>query len=206
MIRETLAPGATNAATVVSAASGVSFQHRTHQRRRQRQHRHRGPRCPYWVRLTRTGNTFKGEKSADGKTWTIVGTDATLNPHDVIMSSTVYIGMCVTSHNTVRRSSRSVCSRISRPPATSPGHGQVADVGIAHPGNDLDQLYVAVQDSSKKLAIVKHPDPQAVLTHRLDRLGDSAQRVHRRQLRVRSRRCTSASATGLPPSRTATAR
>jgi hypothetical protein len=24
---------------------------------------------PYWVRLTRTGNMFKGEQSADGVTW-----------------------------------------------------------------------------------------------------------------------------------------
>ncbi len=164
MIRDTLAPGATNAATVVSAASGVSFQHRTLSDDVSANTGTGALVAPYWVRLTRTGNTFKGEMSADGKTWTIVGTDATLNPHDVIMSSTVDIGLCVTSHNT---SATIVTIGVFSDVTTTgnvTGAWTLADVGITHPGNDLDQLYVAVEDSSKKLAIVKHPDPQAVLS------------------------------------------
>ena len=66
-----------------------------HHRRRQRQCSTRpGLKAPYWVRITRTGNTFKAERSPDGKTWTQIGTDQT-----IAMVANVYVGLCVTSHN-----------------------------------------------------------------------------------------------------------
>ncbi len=52
--------------------------------------------APYWVRITRTGNNFKAESSPDGKTWTALGTDQSIQ-----MVANVYIGLCVTSHNAV---------------------------------------------------------------------------------------------------------
>ena len=50
--------------------------------------------APYWVRITRIGNTFKGERSSDGVTWTQEGTTQT-----VTMGSTIYVGLAVGSHN-----------------------------------------------------------------------------------------------------------
>jgi regulation of enolase protein 1 (concanavalin A-like superfamily) len=47
-----------------------------------------------WVRLVRTGNTLKAYKSADGTSWTQVGSNVTLT-----MNSSVTIGLAVTSHN-----------------------------------------------------------------------------------------------------------
>ena len=53
--------------------------------------------APGWVRLTRHGSTFTGQWSTDGVTWKTVGT-ATVN-----MSSTVFFGMAVTSHDAAVR-------------------------------------------------------------------------------------------------------
>ena len=53
-----------------------------------------GKVAPYWVRLTRTGNTFIGYMSPDGNNWTQVGSTQTIS-----MNANVYVGLAVTSHN-----------------------------------------------------------------------------------------------------------
>jgi hypothetical protein len=40
----------------------------------------------------------------------------------------------------------------------------VADIGVDHPGNSPDDLYVIVEDSKGKTATVVHPNPAAVNT------------------------------------------
>jgi regulation of enolase protein 1 (concanavalin A-like superfamily) len=49
--------------------------------------------APYWVRLTRAGNLITAEQSVDGVTW-IVQQQKT-----IVMSSTIYVGLAVSSHN-----------------------------------------------------------------------------------------------------------
>ena len=49
---------------------------------------------PYWVRITRVGNTLMGEYSANGTTWIQQGTTQTIT-----MGSTTYVGLVVTSHD-----------------------------------------------------------------------------------------------------------
>ncbi|MBS1808500.1 MAG: PQQ-dependent sugar dehydrogenase [Acidobacteria bacterium] len=51
-------------------------------------------RPPYWVRLTRNGDTFSAYQSADGTNWTQVGTAVTSR-----MPATVFVGLAVTSNN-----------------------------------------------------------------------------------------------------------
>ncbi len=57
---------------------------------------------PYWVKLTRVGNTITGYSSADGVEWVQqpdgTGGDMTTNPVDIEMAADVYIGLFVTSH------------------------------------------------------------------------------------------------------------
>jgi hypothetical protein len=59
---------------------------------------------PYWVKLTREGNTITGYHSADGVDWTLFtgGADnaggTITNPMEVSMASDIYIGLFVTSH------------------------------------------------------------------------------------------------------------
>jgi len=48
---------------------------------------------PYWVRLTRTGNTFTAYQSTTGTTWTQLGT-----PQTITMGTSVYIGLPVCNH------------------------------------------------------------------------------------------------------------
>ena len=52
-----------------------------------------GPKAPYWVRLTRAGNTFTGFMSSDGVNWRQVGSV------NVIMPATVFGGLTVLAHN-----------------------------------------------------------------------------------------------------------
>jgi hypothetical protein len=51
------------------------------------------PPGPYWVRLTRVGDLFTAERSADGVTW--IGVEQ----RTITMASTLYVGLAVSTHN-----------------------------------------------------------------------------------------------------------
>ena len=92
MIRETLAAGSRHAMAVVTPGSGVSFQRRTTTNGNSDHTTTSGLTAPYWVRVTRVGDVFTAYRSADGTNWTNMGS-ATIS-----MSTSVYIGLPVTSH------------------------------------------------------------------------------------------------------------
>lgn len=50
--------------------------------------------APYWVRVTRTGDVFTAYKSADGTSWTQMGT-----PKTIMMGASVNIGLAVCSYS-----------------------------------------------------------------------------------------------------------
>jgi len=162
MIRDSLAAESPHAATVVTPSYGVSFPWRAFVGDLSTQVNQTGVKAPYWVKLTRTGNTFKAEHSADGKTWSIIGTDATQSQHDVVMSSSVYIGLCLTSHNT----SAVTVAQFSDVKTTGnvSGAWQAEEIGFDHPANDPDTFYVALEDSAGRLAVVNNPDTNATIT------------------------------------------
>ncbi|HEY5233239.1 MAG TPA: hypothetical protein VIK35_06890 [Verrucomicrobiae bacterium] len=92
MIRDSLNPGAANAFIAVTPGNGVTFQYRSSD----------GGNCnnttasgsaPYWVKLVRSGGTFTGYCSANGTSWTLVGSTTLTNV------TTAYVGLAVTSHN-----------------------------------------------------------------------------------------------------------
>jgi hypothetical protein len=93
MIRETLTGGSKHAMMVVTPGSGNAFQRRLSTGGVSTHTAGSAVTAPYWVRLTRRGNTLTGYESSNGSAWTQVGTDT------VSMTSSVYIGLCVTSHN-----------------------------------------------------------------------------------------------------------
>jgi len=116
---------------------------------------------PYWVRLTRKGSTFTGEYSANGTTWSkITTTDGTTSTIDIPMIGDVYIGLAVTATNR-NAVTTAVFSNVQVTGAT--GQWQVAEIGYDHPGNDPASLYVAIQDSAGKVAVVTNPDTNVVL-------------------------------------------
>ena len=49
--------------------------------------------APYWVKVTRVGNTFTAFRSANGTTWTQVDQPVTIS-----MGTNVYIGLGVSSY------------------------------------------------------------------------------------------------------------
>jgi hypothetical protein len=97
MIRETLTGNSRHAFMMVSAQNGLDLEYRTTTGGPTAEvYRGNNGRVPVWVRLVRTGNTFKGYYSTDGVSWTLQGSVT------VTMGSSVYIGLGVSSlKNTV---------------------------------------------------------------------------------------------------------
>ena len=78
------------------------------------------------------------------------------------MGGTIYVGLALTSHSsgnatTAEFSSVEMTGGVS-------GQWQVAEIGVDHPGNSPDSLYIAAEDTGGSVAVVTHPDPGAVLT------------------------------------------
>ena len=92
MMRATLSPGSPHAMMVVSANKGLAFQRRVAASGLSTHTSGGAGQAPQFVRLVRTGNLFTASRSADGTTWTVVGSDT------VAMPSTIYVGLAVTSH------------------------------------------------------------------------------------------------------------
>jgi regulation of enolase protein 1 (concanavalin A-like superfamily) len=93
MIRDTMNPGSAYAFMLVSAAKGTALQYRTSAGAPASSIAGTSAVAPLWVKIVRAGTTFSAYQSADGNTWTLIGT-ATIS-----MGSTVQIGLAVTSHN-----------------------------------------------------------------------------------------------------------
>jgi regulation of enolase protein 1 (concanavalin A-like superfamily) len=96
MFRNTLDVNSAYAMIFVTptTTNGVSFQYRSSAGSSAANNgAYTGVTAPYWVRLTRTGNSFTAERSPDGTTWTQVGTNQTIS-----MNQTIYVGLEVCSH------------------------------------------------------------------------------------------------------------
>ena len=93
MIRETLDTASKHAMMVVTPGNGTAFQRRLSTGGVSTHTAGSVVTAPYWVKLTRRGNTFTGYESADANSWRLVDSDT------VSMASNVYIGLCVTSHS-----------------------------------------------------------------------------------------------------------
>jgi hypothetical protein len=149
MIRESLAPGAVNIAMVVTPGSGVSFQRRITMDAGSEETTQTGITAPQWVRLSRSGNTFTGEYSANGSNWT------TLGSVDIAMLPDTYIGLCLTSHNV----DATCTAELSNVTTDGTGQWQSQDIGIE--SNIGEPMYIVLEDSAGGSAVVNHPDPAA---------------------------------------------
>ncbi|HET7694408.1 MAG TPA: phospholipase D-like domain-containing protein [Vicinamibacterales bacterium] len=96
MIRNSLSPSAAQAFMVVAASplKGVPFQRRPVDGGASVSTSGSQSTAPRWVKLVRAGNLITGYESADGVTWTTVGSDT------FAMGSTVLVGLAVSSHVT----------------------------------------------------------------------------------------------------------
>jgi len=100
MVRETTNANSTYAIlflapVTATTTNGVAFQERaTTGGSASSQATLPGVQAPYWVRLTRTGNSFVGAYSANGTAWTALATNT------ITMATNAYIGLPVCSVNT----------------------------------------------------------------------------------------------------------
>jgi len=151
MIREGLSPGSVHVMIVVTPGSGVSFQRRITMDAGSEETTQADITAPQWVRLSRSGNTFTGEYSANGSNWT------TLGSIDIAMLPDTYIGLCLTSHNV----DATCTAEFSNVTTDGTGQWQSQDIGIE--SNIGEQLYVVLQDSAGNSAVVTNPDPAATI-------------------------------------------
>lgn len=94
MIRESLASGSKHAFMSFApvSSSGYAFIRRLNTNGTAATNAGAGYSLPYWVKITRVGDTFSAARSTNGTTWYSVGT-----PQTISMSPDVYIGLAVTS-------------------------------------------------------------------------------------------------------------
>jgi glucose/arabinose dehydrogenase/regulation of enolase protein 1 (concanavalin A-like superfamily) len=93
MVRESLAGDAAYALMSLSVNEGLAFERRLATAWGTTLSSGGSGNAPYWVRLVRQGSSFTAFRSADGTAWTQVGA-ATIS-----MTSTIYVGLAVTSNN-----------------------------------------------------------------------------------------------------------
>jgi len=95
MIRESLNANARSAGVWLTPASGIQFTRRTSTGGTTAVSSATGLAAPYWIRLNRSGSTFRAYHSSNGTTWTQFGSNRTIS-----MASTTYLGIATTSGTT----------------------------------------------------------------------------------------------------------
>jgi hypothetical protein len=94
MIRASTAANAQHAFMLASASKGMAFQRRPQAGGDSVNTAGTLSTAPRWVKLQRNGNLFSAYESANGTTWTLVGTET------IVMGQSVLVGLAVTSHTT----------------------------------------------------------------------------------------------------------
>ena len=152
MIRDSLDPGSAHAMVVVTPGQGISFQRRVTAGAGSEDTTVADIAAPQFVKLSRSGNTITAEYSSNGSNWETLG-DPLLMP----MLSEIYIGLCLTSHNT----DETCIAEFSdvNLSGTITGDWQSQDIGIK--SNIPEPMYVVLEDNAGNSAVVKHPDPNA---------------------------------------------
>ena len=141
MMRESLSGGSKNVMMLVTPSNGTTFQWRDTALGESFNSGSSGS-APVWLKLVRSGSDFSGYRSADGVTWTLVGTAS------VSMSSVIYAGLVVCSHNSSVLA-RSEFAQVAGLPAGA----QNADVGSGFPAGSAEYTGTLPTDQVSLLAV-----------------------------------------------------
>jgi hypothetical protein len=160
MIRETLGAGSKFAAVYITPGNGCRFQARLDTDIAATSDsgvataEQTAITAPYWVKLERdVAGNFRGYYSTNGSAWQ----QMSWNPRNVSMSSNVYIGLAVTSHNT-----DAICeAKFSNVTITGTVGPQWTSQDVGMLSNDAEPVYIAVSNSIGTPAVVYHDDPAA---------------------------------------------
>jgi hypothetical protein len=155
MIRESLSPNSAHAFAAITPSNGVAAQGRPSTGGVSFNTNQTGITAPHWVKLERNiSGLFTVSHSANGTTWQQV-TGAT--PQSISMSSNVYIGLAVTSHDAAL-TCQAVFSNVTTTGTVS-AQWSHQDIGIL--SNDPESLYVAVSSSVGNPVVVVNEDANA---------------------------------------------
>lgn len=138
MLRDGFGAGAVHATMFVSAAKGLAFQRRATANGSSTSTAGPLATAPYWVRMSRSGNTMTAAVSTDGTNWTTVGSQS------IAMNATIQVGLAVTSHldgtvSTATFDNVSIATNAPPPPPPPPPPGPLptgwtsSDVGATTP-------------------------------------------------------------------------
>ena len=125
MIRDSLAAGSKHAFVFATPSSGIGFRRRT-STGGTTSHTNGGTgTAPTWLKLERRSNKLTAYRSADGATWTTIGSTT------VSMGSAVYVGLAVTSNDAVRTATATFSSVTTTAGAVGslPAGWTAADIG-----------------------------------------------------------------------------
>ena len=128
MIREALTAESRHASMFASVSKGYAFQRRPDTGGLSVHTSGGSGAPPGWVRLVRTGDLFEAYRSADGASWTRVGSDT------IPMANTVYVGLAVTSHD-ASRTTTAVLDRVKITGSTSASSNGAPAVSVTAPAN-----------------------------------------------------------------------
>jgi hypothetical protein len=155
MIRDTLDPDSINTALLITPENGIRFQYRQATGGNTDREFVEGITAPHWVKLERTiGGLVRAYHSADGTTW------EQLPMKTVTMSTPLYIGLAVTSHN-AELTCEAKFSNVSFPDTNVDSQWTDQDIGIT--SNYPEPMYVAVSNSNGTPTAVYHDNPDAAL-------------------------------------------
>jgi len=151
MIRDTLDADSRYAGVFITPENGVRFQYRTDIGTNTDRQFLEGITAPYWVKLERSlGGLVRAYYSSDSTTW------ERFNLMQVTMSSPMYIGLALTSHDAAL-TCEAKFSNISFPDTNVDMSWADQDIGML--SNKPEPMYVILDGSAK----VYHDDPNAAL-------------------------------------------
>jgi hypothetical protein len=154
MIRQSLEPESAHAMAFVTPEQGVVFEYRPGavQDNVGAAGQQTGITAPHWVRLERdAAGNFTAYHSADGVSWEALDT-----PQPISMSSSVYIGLALTSHN-ANETCTAVFSGVETTGTVSPQTWTQQAIGVDMPTSDAVRMYVVLNSS----AVVYNDNPDA---------------------------------------------
>ena len=162
MIRASDAADAVHGMVDVAPIGAVQFIRRELQGGPSTSAQQTGLSVPYWVKITRTGNTLTAERSEDGVNWVSIAGDASVSSIDIIMPNDVLIGLGLTS----RSSGNNAIAEFSEVSFTGNVTGawtaQVIGTEAMASNEGQDPLYLIAEDSTGKTVTVTHSDSTAI--------------------------------------------
>jgi regulation of enolase protein 1 (concanavalin A-like superfamily) len=122
MIRASLSAGSAHAFMLVSPGKGSAFQRRPSEGAYSVHTPGPMTAAPRWVRLSRAGSTVLAFESADGVSWTLVGSST------ITLGATIHVGLAVSSH-VYGSVAEAVFDNVSVKPASATGSWTNGDIG-----------------------------------------------------------------------------